>query len=81
MRSSAFGRSETFLQLTWVIGAALACLVPSHDGSIGFWIAGGVVGAVSVVISLRSRAMRRAGPVQQWEHPPPAQPPGIDPAR
>ena len=42
LRSSAFGRSETFLQLAWVVGAAIACLLPADNGSIGFWIAGAV---------------------------------------
>jgi hypothetical protein len=57
-RSSAFGRSETFLQLAWVVGAAVACLVPSDNGSVGFWIGGAAAGAVSVVIITRGRAAR-----------------------
>jgi MFS family permease len=59
-RSSAFARSETFLQLTWVIGAALGCLLPSSNGSIGFWVAGAVVGLVSGLIGLRVRAVKRS---------------------
>jgi hypothetical protein len=59
LRSSAFGRSETFLQLAWVLGAALACLVPSDNGSLGFWIAGGSVGLVTIVVVLRNRAMNQ----------------------
>ncbi len=60
LRTSAFGRSETFLQLAWVLGAAVGVLLPSHDGTLGFWVAGGVVGLVSVVLLLRNRALRRA---------------------
>src|SRR5262249_54048308 len=40
LRSSAFARSETFLQLAWVVGAAIAVLLPSskaNGGAIGFW--------------------------------------------
>ncbi len=64
LRSSAFGRSETFLQLAWVIGAAIGVLLPSTrsaGGAIGFWIAAIVTGAVSVVILLRQRAVNRTG--------------------
>ncbi|WP_375493032.1 MFS transporter [uncultured Jatrophihabitans sp.] len=60
LRSSAFARSETFLQLAWVIGAALGVVLPSNsdgDGSIGFVVAGVVVGAVGVLIALRNRAI------------------------
>jgi MFS family permease len=57
-RSSAFGRSETFLQLAWVAGAAIACLVPSSNGSVGFWIGGAAAGAVSILIITRSRAAK-----------------------
>src|SRR5581483_2173359 len=37
LRSSAFARSETFLQLAWVVGAAIAVALPSksdRDGMI-----------------------------------------------
>jgi MFS family permease len=76
LRSSAFGRSETFLQLAWVLGAATACLVTAHNGSIGFWIGSGVAGAVSALIIVRTRTAKRlAGP--DWNRPsPPAIPPG-----
>ena len=60
LRSSAFGRSETFLQLAWVLGATIGVLLPSDNGPLGFWVAGGVVGLVSVVLLLRNRALRRA---------------------
>jgi hypothetical protein len=71
LRSSAFARSETFLQLSWVLGAALGCLLPSDDGSLGFWVAGTVVGLVAIVVILRSRAMNRT-----TSRPAPPPPPG-----
>jgi MFS family permease len=61
LRSSAFARSETFLQLSWVLGAAIGVLLPSKNGPLAFWIAAGVVAAVTIVIGLRNRAMRRTG--------------------
>jgi hypothetical protein len=63
LRSSAFARSETFLQLAWVVGAAIGVLLPSDNrngGAIGFWVAGAVMGAVTVVVVLRQRVMNRA---------------------
>ncbi len=71
LRSSAFARSETFLQLAWVIGAALGVVLPSNttgDGTIGFVVAGVIVGAVGVVIALRNRAITtRAATDQPWD--------------
>ena len=61
-RSSAFGRSETFLQLAWVVGAAIGVGLPSNgpdDGMIAFIVATVILGAVSVVVVLRNRAMNR----------------------
>jgi hypothetical protein len=69
-RSSAFARSETFLQLAWVLGAAIAVLLPSENGSLGFWIAGAVVGGATVLILLRNRAMKRAATTTRWDAPP-----------
>jgi hypothetical protein len=60
LRSSAFGRSETFLQLSWVIGAAIALLLPSKDGTLGFAVAAGVTVLATVVMTLRERALRAA---------------------
>ena len=48
-RASAFGRSETVLQLAWVTGGALGVLLP-HDT---FWIG-------FTVVAVRGRAGRRA---------------------
>jgi len=64
LRSSAFARSETFLQLAWVLGAALGVGLPSdrhHGGALGFWVAGGILGSVAVLVSLRHRALSRHG--------------------
>lgn len=60
LRSSAFARSETFLQLAWVLGAGVGVLLPStHGGPIGFWVAGVIVSAVAVTIVLRYRVLAR----------------------
>lgn len=48
-RSSAFGRSETALQLAWVVGGALGVLLPP-DFVIGF----AVIAAVGAVMFLQS---------------------------
>ncbi|SDI97037.1 Predicted arabinose efflux permease, MFS family [Frankineae bacterium MT45] len=58
-RSSAFGRSETFLQLAWVVGAAIGVVLPSKDGQVGFWVAGVTLAVVGVVVALRTRAVGR----------------------
>jgi hypothetical protein len=57
-RSSAFGRSETFLQLAWVLGAAIALLLPAKNGDLGFIVAACVLVAVAVFMALRERAVR-----------------------
>jgi hypothetical protein len=58
LRSSAFGRSETFLQLSWVVGAAIGVGLPSGegDGPIGFLVAGVIALTVGVIVLLRTRA-------------------------
>ena len=62
LRSSAFARSETFLQLAWVVGAAFGVLLPSnHGGALGFWVAGVVVTAVAAVVVLRYRVINELG--------------------
>jgi hypothetical protein len=58
LRSSAFGRSETFLQLAWVLGATIALLLPSRNGQLGFAVAAaGLVGVVLLMLAKR-RAIR-----------------------
>ena len=68
MRSSAFGRSETFLQLAWVIGAAIGVILPSGkgDGYIGFLVGAIVVGAAALVVIGRNRVSRRTGQQSGW---------------
>ena len=56
LRSSAFGRSETFLQLAWVLGAAIALLLPSKDGWLGFLVATVVMLGVLTWMLIRQRA-------------------------
>ncbi|MEO9140075.1 MAG: MFS transporter [Jatrophihabitans sp.] len=65
LRSSAFARSETFLQLAWVVGAAIAVALPSKttgDGAIALTVAAVITGAVAVVVFLRNRATSRPRP-------------------
>jgi predicted MFS family arabinose efflux permease len=66
LRSSAFGRSETFLQLAWVLGATIALLLPSKNGTLGFAVAAVVLVAVAVSMLVRERALRarRSRPAQ-----------------
>jgi MFS family permease len=49
--STAFARSETLLQLTWVLGAAVALVLPA-SGSVGFAVAAGLAVA-GTVLALR----------------------------
>jgi hypothetical protein len=58
LRSSAFGRSETFLQLAWVLGATIALLLPAGNGRLGFIVAAGVLVFVSITMALHERALR-----------------------
>jgi hypothetical protein len=51
--SSAFARSETALQLAWVLGAGVALLLPA-TGSLGFAVAA-VFAAAGAVEALRRR--------------------------
>lgn len=63
LRSSAFARSETFLQLAWVLGAALAVALPSTsagEGAIAFAVAAVVTGFVGALVVLRNRATARS---------------------
>jgi len=59
MRSSAFGRSETFLQLAWVLGATIGVVLPGDNGAVGFWVGGGIVAALTTVVALHGRAASR----------------------
>ncbi|HVX45767.1 MAG TPA: MFS transporter [Mycobacteriales bacterium] len=58
LRASAFGRSETLLQLAWVIGGAIGIALPMN-GRIGFGVAAAVMAGAITVIMLG----RQGGPV------------------
>ncbi len=65
VRSSAFARSETVLQLAWVVGGALGISLPI-PGSYGLGIA--AVGlTVMLLVTLRSRVAARRTPARS--HP------------
>lgn len=57
-RASAFGRSETVLQLAWVFGGALGVLLPTHF-VVGFAVVAGVmaVGLTQTVLVSRGRSL------------------------
>ncbi len=77
LRASAFGRSETFLQLAWVFGAAIGVLLPSHgtdDGTVAFVVAGVITAAVATLTILRRRAVERAEDASRRAHPGPVGP-------
>lgn len=54
--SSAFARSETALQLAWVVGAAMALVLPD-SGRLGFLLAA-VLSAAGAVLADRAGALR-----------------------
>jgi O-antigen/teichoic acid export membrane protein len=65
LRSGAFARSETFLQLAWVLGAVVGVLLPADEGALGFWVAGPLLALVAAVLLLRTRvAARSVAPVR-----------------
>ncbi|WP_181779142.1 MFS transporter [Pseudonocardia pini] len=53
-RASAFGRSETVLQLAWVFGGALGVLLPHST----FWIGFTVVASVLAVVGIQTALVR-----------------------
>jgi MFS family permease len=54
-RASAFGRSETVLQLAWVLGGALGVLLPHDTYRLGFGVISGVVTLVGIQAALVAR--------------------------
>ncbi len=54
-RASAFGRSETILQLAWVLGGAIGVLLPHSTFWIGFAVVAGVVALAGIQTALLSR--------------------------
>ena len=61
LRSSAFARSETFLQLSWVIGAAVGILLPLQHGGLGMGVAAAVTSVAVLLIFLRARLAHAFG--------------------
>jgi MFS family permease len=81
MRASAFGRSETVLQLAWVVGGAIGIALPLN-GRLGFGVAAAILaGAVALVMfterggQLPSRRGRPPGPGAPRSTPPPSSAP------
>ena len=61
VRTSAFARSDTVLQMAWVIGGFVGILMPLHP-QLGLGIAAGVLGAWLVLVISAARPRRwRAG--------------------
>jgi MFS family permease len=60
-RASAFGRSETVLQLTWVFGGALGVLLPPV-----FWIGFATVAAVVALLGTQSMLVGRGSSLLPW---------------
>ncbi|WP_109473088.1 MFS transporter [Ornithinimicrobium cavernae] len=56
-RTSVFGRSETLIQLAWVIGGGLAVLLPA-DATVGMTVIAVVLVAWLLVVLLPSRGRR-----------------------
>ena len=75
-RASAFGRSETVLQLSWVFGGALGVLLPHETYWLGFTVVAAVVALAGLQTGLLSRgrsllpflAPRRTRPVAGTRH-------------
>jgi hypothetical protein len=61
MRASAFARSETLLQLAWVVGGGLGVALPSN-GTLGFAVSAALlVAAFAVTLLGRRRPLTRRG--------------------
>jgi MFS family permease len=75
--SSAFARSETWLQLAWVAGGGLGIALPLR-GDVGFGIAAGAMVVLTLLVIARARDNRRGargrGP-RGWTAPPAPVPP------
>ncbi|HST67130.1 MAG TPA: MFS transporter [Mycobacteriales bacterium] len=62
LRASAFARSETLLQLAWVLGGGLGIALPSN-GTLGFAVAAGLlVVAFALTLAGRRRPLLRRRP-------------------
>jgi MFS family permease len=75
-RASAFGRSETVLQLAWVCGGAMGVLLPPV-----YWIGFLVVAGSTTLVGLQAVLVARGGSVLPWiryrEQPEPVQRVGV----
>jgi hypothetical protein len=58
VRSSAFARSETRLQLAWVVGGGFGTALPLR-GDVGFGLAAGAMIAFTLQLLIRARDSRR----------------------
>jgi MFS family permease len=70
-RASAFGRSETVLQLAWVFGGALGVLLPHDTFRLGFGVVAGVMALAGTQAVLVSRG-RTLLPLPRRHPTPPA---------
>jgi hypothetical protein len=60
IRTSVFARSETTLQLAWVLGGAVGILLPTQ-ATLGFAVAGGVLAfALMMAVGYRPTLWTRA---------------------
>jgi len=59
VRTSVFARSETLLQLSWVVGGFLGILVPLTPPQVGLAITAGLLIAWAIVV-VRSNALQRS---------------------
>ena len=69
VRTSMFARSETTLQLSWVVGGAVGILLPTN-AALGFTVAAAVLGAALAAV-LGYRPKRRLHPGPQGPQSPP----------
>jgi hypothetical protein len=63
VRTSAFARSETVLQLSWVLGGFLAIVLPSN-GALGLGLGAAVLVGV-LAITVRAVRASKAAPKPQ----------------
>lgn len=79
VRTSAFARSETLLQLSWVVGGFLGILVPLQPSRLGLGVAAALLVAWLIwVLRFAATASRRYRPGSRPSRPPPADPDGSD---
>lgn len=64
VRTSAFARSETLMQMSWVVGGAIGISLPLTEPMLGMAVGAGIIalGAVTTVRGLLTGARHRSGP-------------------